>query len=930
MNPGNFDKDRRFFYQYLSEGKFHEAWVIWDRSLEQSPREIEVSQAIGNAKEGPEPISQADILAKKFLLGRLYELGGNPVYATRYIEEFLTEASVSNSDKRPGKLLLARLAFSQRRWAETISLIDESFSDESYSRRSEAAFWKSAAALECGEFQIAFEAVRFGQQNEKNQSESVWFAQLFEIGVRAAVASGDQGDSIRRSSEYEVFAFNNRPDLKIDSLILSAAVNAVFLRMREAVGKAQQAIKETDRRLEEGEEWILWAIQIAGKGFLQVPFRKRMDQPLLFHETKLNWRRGYAFAILCAGDFLRSLSQEKKKDLGLYQEFLSRAGAGFGTIPPQVNSFLNMDGYENKFTRLCRLLWAGLDVEQGGSEMLTAAALSYKRVIRESDDFPCLSWLAMKRFEKLLAQQGQADAARETSEKADRLLNRIGFELLDVEEDNALSAGKIGIPDLGQLRKPDISDEMIGSLFLELCRNQNWPAIVVLVKEGEGIQLIGVSGDEKDTKEAIGIALEGIVPEGYLEFSVHTKTGLKRIMGSGPASLAIEIIGLEREKRRLSNKVDELIPYSRVPEIERNSVKGNDFGIIGQSKPVNRVLELLERLKRNQSEKAVLITGETGTGKEVFAKAIHSLSPRAGKPLNILNCGAIPRELIQSELFGHRKGSFTGASEDRPGAIRSSHGGTLFLDEIGELPLDLQVNLLRFLQEGEVRPVGEEKVHRVDVRIISATNRNLEAEVEKGNFREDLFQRLRVVEVNLPPLRERKEDIPLLASFFLEKDGSEVRCSEAALNYLCSLPWKGNIRELENRLNSVLALLGPNEKYIQPYHFTDPGNMETTPMKGDTDQQGVEEFPWYLVDLRQFRGMSLQEAEKRFGAYLVVEERRRLENWEDFFQLYPGTGKTPAYDRLKLSDERVKFHSSPRKAKTQEVESRASGKKIRK
>ena len=212
-----------------------------------------------------------------------------------------------------------------------------------------------------------------------------------------------------------------------------------------------------------------------------------------------------------------------------------------------------------------------------------------------------------------------------------------------------------------------------------------------------------------------------------------------------------------------------------------------------------------------ESDASLLIQGESGTGKELLARAIHRASPRHAKPFVAINCGAIPPELLESELFGHLKGAFTGASRDHPGLFQSAEGGTVFLDEIGDMPAQLQVKLLRVLQEGEVRPVGSTETRAVDVRILSATHRNLEEAIASGEFREDLYYRLNVVTLTLPPLRERREDIPLLAQHFLTALTEKYRrrihgFAPDALDMLVAADWPGNIRQLHNVLEQCCAL----------------------------------------------------------------------------------------------------------------------------
>ncbi len=231
--------------------------------------------------------------------------------------------------------------------------------------------------------------------------------------------------------------------------------------------------------------------------------------------------------------------------------------------------------------------------------------------------------------------------------------------------------------------------------------------------------------------------------------------------------------------------------------------------IIGQSPKMMAIYELLEKVSPTKTN--ILITGESGTGKELVAKAIHFNSPRKDKPFVTLNCGAIPEALIESELFGHMKGAFTDAISTKKGLFEIADGGTIFLDEISELPLLMQVKLLRVLQDKEFKRVGGTEDIKVDVRIISATNKDLEEAVREKKFREDLFYRLNVIQIKLPPLRERKEDIPLLAEHFLKKYSQELnknisRISPDALRILLNYDYPGNVRELQNIIERAVAL----------------------------------------------------------------------------------------------------------------------------
>ena len=232
-------------------------------------------------------------------------------------------------------------------------------------------------------------------------------------------------------------------------------------------------------------------------------------------------------------------------------------------------------------------------------------------------------------------------------------------------------------------------------------------------------------------------------------------------------------------------------------------------GIIGKSQKMRDLFDMIQKVAPSQS--SVLILGESGTGKELAARSIHTCSARKSKPFVAVNCGAIPENLIESELFGHKKGSFTGAIGDRPGLFEQAEGGTLFLDEIGELPLLMQTKLLRVLQEREFKRVGDAVVRKADVRIISASNRDLESQVKEGTFREDLFYRLNVVQLVMPPLRERIEDIPLLIEYFCRKyqvsgQNKAASVTPAALKALMNHPFPGNIRELENCIERSLIL----------------------------------------------------------------------------------------------------------------------------
>ncbi len=283
-------------------------------------------------------------------------------------------------------------------------------------------------------------------------------------------------------------------------------------------------------------------------------------------------------------------------------------------------------------------------------------------------------------------------------------------------------------------------------------------------------------------------------------------------------------------------------------ELKKELGRRHSFcSIIGKSKNMQGIYDLIEKVA--DSRVNVLITGESGTGKELVARAIHFNSDRKEKPFVPINCGAIPENLLESELFGHEKGSFTGAVHQKAGMFEVADGGTLFLDEIGELPPMMQVKLLRVLQEREFRRVGGTKNIQVDVRLIAATNKHLEDEVGRGIFREDLFYRLNVIHIPLPSLRERREDIPLLVEHFFRKltGKGEVKVSEGAMRRLLDYHWPGNIRELENALERCVVL-GHSEEIAEDCL---PSQLQGPAAAGPG---GLDELPETGMDLDAYLG----------------------------------------------------------------------------
>ena len=260
----------------------------------------------------------------------------------------------------------------------------------------------------------------------------------------------------------------------------------------------------------------------------------------------------------------------------------------------------------------------------------------------------------------------------------------------------------------------------------------------------------------------------------------------------------------------IKNAADHRKLFQENRVLRRELQKHYNFAeMIGKSDALQRVFDLVNKVAGTSAN--VLIQGESGTGKELIARSIHFNSGRSEKPFLAVNCGALPESLLESELFGHTKGSFTGAVSDKKGLFRSVAGGTLFLDEVGEMPPSLQVKLLRALQEHEVMPVGSPVPVSFDARIVAATNKNLEHEVEAGNFREDLFYRLNVIEIDVPPLSDRREDIPLLVKHFVSKsshaqNAGEKAVAKDAMTALLNYPWPGNVRELENVIERAVIL----------------------------------------------------------------------------------------------------------------------------
>lgn len=344
----------------------------------------------------------------------------------------------------------------------------------------------------------------------------------------------------------------------------------------------------------------------------------------------------------------------------------------------------------------------------------------------------------------------------------------------------------------------------------------------VKLPDGNGVDFISKMKEKHPLTETILLTAYGNIPDGVQAM----KNGAFDYITKGDDNnKIIPLLGKAMEKVQLQKRVRQL-----------EDLVGKKYGfenIMGSSDKLKSSMELAKKVA--PTDATVLLLGETGTGKEVFAQAIHNGSSRAGKPFVALNCSAFTKDLLESELFGHKAGAFTGAVKDKKGLMEEAGGGTLFLDEIGEMPVELQSKLLRVLETGEFIKVGDTKAMKVNVRIIAATNRNLSQEVSGGHFREDLYYRLNVFAIELPTLRERKEDIEVLANyyirFFAAKTAKKIKgLSKEALKLLQKHAWKGNIRELKNVIERAVILESGNELTVDalPYDLQNGGANQSS------------------------------------------------------------------------------------------------------
>jgi len=358
---------------------------------------------------------------------------------------------------------------------------------------------------------------------------------------------------------------------------------------------------------------------------------------------------------------------------------------------------------------------------------------------------------------------------------------------------------------LAMVYKEYLKDEPINLVQAETGKQ----AFAELEKELPVVVLLDLVLPDMDGLEILKHIHENDIPVEVVVMTAHGSVNIAvEAMRLGAFDFLIKPFSAERLKVTLNNALKHR-HLTNIVETYKDTGREEYFGFIGSSLPMQAVYRIIDSAA--ESKATVFITGESGTGKEVCAEAIHKRSNRAGGPFIAINCGAIPHDLMESEIFGHVKGSFTGALSDRDGAAQRAHGGTLFLDEICEMDQDLQTKLLRFVQSGSFQKVGGSGTESVDIRFVCATNRNPEVEVAEGRFREDLFYRLHVIPLILPPLRERGEDMLAIANHFLheyshEEGKSFVRFSSRAEAVFTSYSWPGNIRQLQNAVRNIVVL----------------------------------------------------------------------------------------------------------------------------
>jgi len=425
------------------------------------------------------------------------------------------------------------------------------------------------------------------------------------------------------------------------------------------------------------------------------------------------------------------------------------------------------------------------------------------------------------------------DDERSVRDSLERVLAREGFRTFQAQgaaqAEQILEMEEIAVV-LTDLKMPEVSG-------LELLKRikKKYPQIEVLLITGHGT-----------IEKAVQAMKEGA-------YDFITKP-FKRAEILRSIDKALEKRYLEQENRLLKEQLA--------------MTRGTKTKLIGESKAMREILQLVDRVAPLPS--TVLITGESGTGKEIVARMIHMGSPRRDKSFVAVNCGAISENLIESELFGHVKGAFTGAFRDKDGLFKIASGGTLFLDEISTIPLNLQVKLLRAIEEHEIMPVGSTRTIPVDARIIAASNRDLGKDVELGTFREDLFYRLNVIGITIPPLRERRDDIPLLVDYFIKKFNRELNksvtgVSEIVLKQFISYNWKGNVRELENAIERAIILCDGDT--IMPEHL--PNNFALGAFSSKNARQGLRDSVMEFERVQIAKTMEVVKWDKKAAARLL-------------------------------------------------------------
>ena len=434
-------------------------------------------------------------------------------------------------------------------------------------------------------------------------------------------------------------------------------------------------------------------------------------------------------------------------------------------------------------------------------------------------------------------------------------MNPVRILLVDDETDT-LQALKLGLEDEGY----DILTSPSRNEALTITKNEELDIVItdLKLKDGSGLDLLGYLQEVHPQVPVIIMTAYGSIES----TKVALRSGAYDYLAK-PFSLAdlkrivaklVEVIALRKENERLKL----LLGRSTEAPV-----------VIGSSPALKKILDLVEQVAPSRS--TILLTGETGTGKEVIASAIHQSSPRADKPFVRINCGAIPENLLEAELFGYERGAFTGAMKQKPGKVELADRGTLFLDEIGELAPAMQVKLLRFIQSGEFERLGGNGALKTDVRIIAATNRNLQEQVEKGLFREDLYYRLNVITITLPPLRERPADIKLLAFYFMQKyneinNKAIEKIDEEVLSQMMSYPWRGNVRELENMMERAVVLARGSELKMSHFPTLLAGmqglDLTLGPMVGNSlaeiEKMAIEQTLRYCNHDKQKTAMTLQ------------------------------------------------------------------------